>query len=156
MTYPILKTGIKIGIAASLAIILFQISNIFLVYKYFKFDYYITAVAILFLIAGFFISKYKRPVKETDNAQNLLQNLTSKELAILRLITEGKSNKEIADINFVEVSTIKTHINNIYAKLDIQNRREAVVKFSKLIKLDWATHLIYPGQSTKKSTLFPP
>ena len=55
--YPLLKTSIKTGIAAALAIILFQVSNIFLVYRYFKFDYYITGIAILFLTAGFFISK---------------------------------------------------------------------------------------------------
>jgi len=130
MTYPTIKTGIKIGIAASLAIILFQLSNIFLVYKYFKYDYYITAVAILFLIAGFFISKYKYPAKEAYQAdQSLITNLTAKELSILQQIIDGKSNKEIAAINFVEVSTIKTHINNIYAKLGIRNRREAINKY---------------------------
>ena len=137
MTYPILKTSIKIGIAAALAIVLFQVSNIFLVYKYFKFDYYITGVAILFLIAGFFISKYKQPGK-TDNQESpdLLLNLTNKEIAILKLITEGKSNKEIAAINFVEVSTIKTHINNIYTKLGISNRKEVIGMYGdKLIKL---------------------
>jgi len=137
MTYPILKTSIKIGIATALAIILFQVSNIFLVYKYFKFDYYITAVAILFLVAGFFVSKYKQPDKNNnDTAKDILSNLTSRELAILQLIAEGKSNKEIAAINYVEVSTIKTHINNIYAKLALQNRREAVNYGKKLIKLD--------------------
>ncbi len=137
MTYPILKTSIKIGIAAALAIILFQVSNIFLVYKYFKFDYYITAVAVVFLVAGFFISKYNRPDKsnnETD--KGLLSSLTARELAILQLIAEGKSNKEIAATNYVEVSTIKTHINNIYGKLGLQNRREAVNYGKKLIKLD--------------------
>jgi DNA-binding CsgD family transcriptional regulator len=131
MTYPILKTSIKIGIAAALAIILFQLSNIFLVYKFFRFDYYITAVAVLFLVAGFFISKYNPPQKKdaaTPQDDSLL-NLTTKELSILQLIVEGKSNKEIAAINFVEVSTIKTHINNIYTKLDLQNRRDAVNRF---------------------------
>jgi DNA-binding NarL/FixJ family response regulator len=127
MVYPILKTSIKIGIAAALAIILFQVSNIFLVYKYFKFDYYITAVAILFLVAGFFIPRYNKPREANKiTGQNPLSTLTSRELAILRLIVEGKSNKEIAAINFVEVSTIKTHINNIYNKLDLRNRKEAV------------------------------
>ena len=127
MTYSILKNSIKAGIATALAIILFQVSNIFLVYKYFKFDCYITAVAVLFLIAGFFISKYKQPAKDNiDQNNNLLLNLTSKELSILQLIAEGKSNKEIAAINFVEVSTNKTHINNIYAKLGLRNRREAI------------------------------
>jgi len=126
MTYPTLKISVKIGIAAALAIILFQVSNILLVYKYFKFDYYITAVAVLFLIAGFFISKYKRTDQKRDTTENLLLTLTSKESAILQMIAEGKSNKEIASINFVEVSTIKTHINNIYTKLGLQNRREAI------------------------------
>jgi len=126
-----LKTSIKIGIAASLAIILFQVSNLFLVYKYFKFDYYITAVAILFLVAGFFISRYRQsninPVAEADT----LQNLTNKEMTILQLIAEGKSNKEIAAVNYVEVSTIKTHINNIYAKLEIRNRKEVINIYKK-------------------------
>jgi DNA-binding CsgD family transcriptional regulator len=127
MTYPTLKISIKIGIATALAIILFQVSNIFLVYKYFKYDYYITAVAILFLIAGYFISKYKGTGHgQKDTGENLLLNLTNKEISILQLIAEGKSNKEIASLNFVEVSTIKTHINNIYAKLGLRNRREAV------------------------------
>ena len=126
MTYPTLKISIKIGIAAALAIILFQVSNTLLVYKYFKYDYYITAVAVLFLIAGFFISKYKQADLKKDTTENLLSTLTLKESSILQMIAEGKSNKEIAAVNFVEISTIKTHINNIYTKLGLQNRREAI------------------------------
>src|SRR5258707_1075288 len=127
MTYPLLKTSIKIGIAAAFAIILFQVSNIFLVYKYFKFDYYITAVAVLFLTVGFFVPRQNGALKRDENITgNLLATLTNKELYILQLIAEGRSNKEIAAINFVEVSTIKTHINNMYAKLGLRNRREAV------------------------------
>ncbi len=136
MTHPSIKISLKIGIATALAVILFQVSDIFLVYRYFKFDYYITAVAVLFLIAGFFISKQKVTVETApaDNP-NLLSTLTTKELSILQQIADGKSNKEIAALNFVEVSTIKTHINNIYAKLGLKNRREAVA-YCKLIKLD--------------------
>ena len=134
MTYPTLKISIKIGIAAALAIILFQVSNILLVYKYFKFDYYITAVAVLFLIAGFFISKHKPADLNKDTAENLLSTLTLKESSILQMIAEGKSNKEIASVNFVEVSTIKTHINNIYTKLGLQNRREAISYYRGKVK----------------------
>src|SRR6185312_5511016 len=134
MTYPILKTSVKIGIATALAIILFQVSNIFSVYKYFKFDYYITAIAVVFLIAGFFVPRHSHPPKNdpVDN-ENLLLTLTIKELSILRLIAEGKSNKEIAAINFVEVSTIKTHINNIYSKLGLRNRKEAVSFYRRML-----------------------
>ena len=136
MTHPSIKISLKIGIATALAVILFQVSNIFLVYRYFKFDYYITAVAVLFLITGFFISKQKA-VGETAPADNpnLLSTLTAKELSILQQIADGKSNKEIAALNFVEVSTIKTHINNIYTKLGLKNRREAVA-YCNLVKLD--------------------
>ncbi|WP_428329233.1 response regulator transcription factor [Mucilaginibacter sp.] len=136
MSYQNLKTGIKIGIAAALAIILFQVSNILLVYKYFRFDYYITAIAILFLIAGFFISKYRQSEtnKEILTSDNPLANLTSKELSILNLIIEGKSNKEIAAINYVELSTIKTHINNIYNKLGLSNRKQAVNIYQTKLK----------------------
>ena len=121
-----LKTGVKIGIAASLSIILFQVADIFLIYRYFKFDYYLTAVAVLFLIAGFVISKYKQPVANEDNDHNLLATLTIKEFAILKMIADGKSNKEIAAANFVELSTVKTHINNIYTKLGVSSRKEAM------------------------------
>jgi DNA-binding CsgD family transcriptional regulator len=126
-----IKRTVRIGIAAALAIILFQVSNIFLVYQYFKFDYYITFVAIMFLSAGYLISKYKHLSKNVDEtSMDLFVNLTSKELFILKQIADRKSNKEIAAINFVEVSTIKTHINNIYAKLSIRNRREAINLFT--------------------------
>ena len=128
-----IKTSIKIGIAAALAIILFQVSNLFLIYKYFKFDYYITAVAVLFLITGFFISRYRQSGIDSEVNSDLLQNLTSKELTILQSIVDGKSNKEIAAENYVEVSTIKTHINNIYAKLGLNNRRDAINIYKRKI-----------------------
>ncbi|MEL6926400.1 MAG: helix-turn-helix transcriptional regulator, partial [Bacteroidota bacterium] len=51
--------------------------------------------------------------------------LTQKEQQILQLIGEGKSNKEIAAQLFVELSTVKTHINKIYSKIGVSNRKEA-------------------------------
>jgi len=60
-------------------------------------------------------------VKETA----AFESLTQKEQEIFKLIGEGKSNKEIASSLFVELSTIKTHINKIYSKLGVSNRKEA-------------------------------
>lgn len=54
------------------------------------------------------------------------EQLTNKEKEILSLITEGKSNKEIASELFVELSTVKTHINKIYSKLSITQRKQAI------------------------------
>lgn len=124
---PVTKTVIRIGIATGVAILLFQAGNLFLVYHYFKFDYYLAAVAVIFLVAGILISRSKSPaVVTTPNQPGPLHELTLKEMQVLKLIAEGKTNKEIADQNFVELSTIKTHINNIYNKLGVSNRKEAI------------------------------
>ena len=121
---------IKIALATAAVILIFQIAGLLFIYKYFKFDYYLGAVALFFLLMGIVISKYK----EVNNIKDRQENdpyltLTGKEQYILQLIVGGKSNKEIAAINFVEVSTIKTHINNIYAKLSLNNRKEAIHQY---------------------------
>ncbi|RME46470.1 MAG: DNA-binding response regulator [Caldilineae bacterium] len=52
--------------------------------------------------------------------------LTPREQEILRLVATGASNKQIADQLVLSVSTIKNHIRNIFRKLHLKNRREAV------------------------------
>lgn len=54
--------------------------------------------------------------------------LTPQEQRIAKLITEGKSNKEIASELFISLSTVKTHINNIYKKLGVGSRSELRIK----------------------------
>ncbi|MGE5262182.1 MAG: LuxR C-terminal-related transcriptional regulator, partial [Acidobacteriota bacterium] len=54
--------------------------------------------------------------------------LSERELAVLRLIAEGLSNQEIADRMVVAVSTVKTHINNIYGKLAVASRTQALAR----------------------------
>ena len=53
-------------------------------------------------------------------------DLTSQEKKVLKLLVEGKSYKLIAQELFVSVDTIKTHIRNIYAKLQVHSGTEAV------------------------------
>jgi len=66
--------------------------------------------------------------KQTNEStkSKLNPNLTSQEIKILQLIQQGKSNKEIASDLFIELSTVKSHINKLYAKLQVKNRQEAV------------------------------
>jgi LuxR family maltose regulon positive regulatory protein len=52
--------------------------------------------------------------------------LSERELDILRLIATGRSNQEIAEILVIAVSTVKTHINNLYGKLGTNRRTEAI------------------------------
>jgi LuxR family maltose regulon positive regulatory protein len=52
--------------------------------------------------------------------------LSERELEVLQALRDGRSNKEIADRLFVAESTVKTHLKNIFAKLDVTNRTHAV------------------------------
>lgn len=56
--------------------------------------------------------------------KNTVSNLTEREFEIATLILKGKKNREISAFLFVELSTVKTHINNIYKKLGVKNREE--------------------------------
>ncbi|GAB4110917.1 MAG: hypothetical protein OHK0057_02610 [Thermoflexibacter sp.] len=56
--------------------------------------------------------------------------LSPREIEVLTLIKEGLSNKEIAEKLFISLSTVKTHINNIYKILEVKNRREAIEKMN--------------------------
>lgn len=51
--------------------------------------------------------------------------LSDKELMILKLVADGLANKEIAKRQFLAVSTVKTHVSNILAKLQVDNRGKA-------------------------------
>lgn len=55
------------------------------------------------------------------------ETLTAREMEILRLIAEGKTNQEIADTLFIAVKTVKTHITNILSKLEVTDRTQAAV-----------------------------
>ena len=54
--------------------------------------------------------------------------LTPRELEVLRLMGKGASNREIAQALVVTTGTVKKHLNNIFAKLEAQNRTQAVVR----------------------------
>jgi LuxR family maltose regulon positive regulatory protein len=65
-------------------------------------------------------------------AQPLVEPLSERELEVLGLIATGLSNREIADRLFIVVGTVKRHINNIYGKLQVHRRTEAVARAREL------------------------
>ncbi|WP_261130779.1 response regulator transcription factor [Bacillus sp. Marseille-Q3570] len=53
--------------------------------------------------------------------------LTKRELEVLALIGEGKTNQEIGDVLFIGIKTVKTHVSNILSKLDVSDRTQAAI-----------------------------
>lgn len=60
------------------------------------------------------------------------ESLSERELEILRLVASGRSNQEIAEILVIAVSTVKSHINNLYAKLGTNRRTQAIAIANEL------------------------
>jgi DNA-binding NarL/FixJ family response regulator len=67
----------------------------------------------------------------TDSTR-LEDPLSERELEVLALLASGRTNAEIAKELFVAVGTVKSHVNNIYRKLDAGNRTEAVTQAREL------------------------
>jgi LuxR family maltose regulon positive regulatory protein len=65
------------------------------------------------------------------NAQ-LIEPLTPRETEVLQLIAQGLTNQEIADQLFISYETVKVHARNIYGKLDVHSRTEAVAQAQRL------------------------
>lgn len=83
--------------------------------------YALGGLLILFFLTNFYIiGKWFRYKQKKDNPAVL----SKQEDRIRHLMLENKNNKEIAEELFISVSTVKTHINNIYKKLNITSRDE--------------------------------
>ncbi|PKA83399.1 regulatory LuxR family protein [Ulvibacter sp. MAR_2010_11] len=93
--------------------------------------YLLGAVCLLSIFGNvYFFRKLK---KVTNSAMEPESPLSSQEKKVLDLILEDKTNKEIANQLFLSVSTVKTHINNLYKKLHVNSREEVKLLFASEI-----------------------
>jgi len=74
----------------------------------------------------------KTEEKSSGIPENHFDNLTNRELDVLDLMAKRYSNKEIAEALFISSGTVKRHAINIFQKLDVHKRREAVLKAQHL------------------------
>ena len=142
-----------------LALLLFFLK--WLELRFIIFDYsleiYIGAIAFIFTALGIWLAlKLSKPKIETvvvekevyisrnenlpDRQAGFVPNeslvaqleLSTRELEILGLLAEGNSNQEIANRIFVSLSTVKAHNQNLFEKLDVKRRTQAIEKAKRL------------------------
>ena len=146
------KHGATIIYSISLAFLLLLLK--WLEFRFILFDHsfeiYIGFIAVIFTALGIWLAlKLSKPKVETvvvekevymtRNETFILNTslisqleLSKRELEILSLMAQGHSNEEIAKTIFVSLSTVKTHNQNLFIKLDVKRRTQAVEKAKRL------------------------
>ena len=148
----LLRHKATIVYSISLAFLLFLLKWLelrFIIFDH-SFEIYIGFIAIIFTALGIWLAlKLSKPKIETvviekevyvSRNENFILDtslisqleLSKRELEILSLLAQGHSNQEIATKLFISLSTVKTHIQNLYEKLDVKRRIQAVEKAKRL------------------------
>ncbi len=129
------------GLLITALLILFRIAILYHLYNDVTDDLWIAGFSLLFLAIGIVLSRklflkkviITRAAPVSINQQQLLkEGISKREAEILLLMHEGLSNQQIADKLFISENTIKKHISNIFQKLQVERRTEAVKKALEL------------------------
>ena len=137
------RTVILYGIAlAALIFLLKSLQYRFLV-RDLSLEFYMGLLALLFTAVGIWAGR-KLTRKKTitvpavanfqlNTAQLEKLGISKREHEVLELMAAGLSNQEIADKLFVSINTIKTHSANLFSKLDVKRRTQAIQKGKELL-----------------------
>ena len=144
------KATIVYSICLALLLFLLKWLELRFIILDYSLEIYIGAIAFIFTGLGIWLAlklskpKIKTVVVEKEvyisRNENFVLNeslvaqleLSNRELEILGLMAEGNSNQEIANRIFVSLSTVKTHNQNLFEKLDVKRRTQAIEKGKKL------------------------
>jgi DNA-binding NarL/FixJ family response regulator len=110
------------------------------------FKIYSFLLALLFLFGGLYLGwQYNQKVVIQNQLVNLQSDepminptglLSEREAEVLKHLAMGKTNQQIADDLYVSLNTIKTHLKNIYIKLDVNTKTQALLKARAMKILD--------------------
>jgi NarL family two-component system response regulator LiaR len=136
------KSAILYGIALALILIFSQWLQIHFWKRNLTVEVYVGLAGILFLGVGIFAGyqwqqrkkKYLHVNLTSDVDVSLAEQfgLSKRETEVLQKMSEGLSNQEIADALFVSLNTVKTHTANIFIKLEVKRRTQAIQKAREL------------------------
>ncbi len=135
------KQIILYGIALALFLFLLKWLEMRYVVADEELDVYIGIIALIFTGLGIWLAyKLRKPALQTvviekevyrsdftlNETEAKRLNLSKRELEVLQLMAEGLSNQEIAEKLFVSLNTIKTHSAQIFEKMEVKRRTQAV------------------------------
>lgn len=149
----IFKNKLPLLYGIALAAILFLIK--WLEYKFVIIDHaleiYIGAIAFIFTALGIWLTVKLRkpqvqtivvekevyvqnrdPLFEPDEQQLIKMGISKREWEVLSLMSQGLSNQEIANQLYVSLNTVKTHGSNLFLKLDVKRRTQAIEKGKRM------------------------
>ena len=137
------KTILRFSLIILALLILFQLSKASAFVPEISGELILSLGALLLLGLGGYLGwlSKKTPVnlvplspakKEIDEEMIRKLDVSKREMEVLALIAEGLSNQEIAERLFISESTIKTHVSNLFVKLDVKRRTQAVSKAKEL------------------------
>ena len=126
-----LRTILSFAVLIIAILLLFRLSAYSLASGSMRAEIVLATVALVFFFIGVYVNKSGKASNVAENDAIDLQKvkelgLSKREYEVLQEIDKGLSNKQIADKLFVSESTIKTHISNIYLKLDVKRRTQAL------------------------------
>lgn len=143
-----IKQIVLYGIALGALLIVLKLLEFNLVIRNNVFEVYAGIVAMLFCAVGIWVGlKYSnikpnttKIVVEVQSSINFKADekiiselgISKREYEVLEMIAKGHTNQEVADKLFVSHNTIKTHLSNLFAKLDVNRRTQAIQRAKEL------------------------
>ena len=123
----------RYGIVLAAGLILLKTLEYQLFSYRFSMELYTGLLAGFFMLVGLSVGlgwlNFREKAQENPKpASGPVDPLTVKEHKLLKGLSEGLTNQQLADIHYLSVNTIKTHLKSVYRKLDVSNRTQAVAR----------------------------
>jgi len=125
------KTILVFALLIFALLLLFQLSKYAMISGNLNTEIVVAIIAVVFFFIGVYLNKkslhkVRNISVEIDHKKIKELDISNREYEVLVAISEGLSNKEIADKLFVSESTIKTHVSNLLVKLNAKRRTQAL------------------------------
>ncbi|MEQ8363284.1 MAG: LuxR C-terminal-related transcriptional regulator [Cyclobacteriaceae bacterium] len=134
------KTIFLYGLALAVLVLIMRMIEYRFLVRDLTLEFYIGLVALFFTALGIWVGlRFTRkkvvvigPEFHFNEKEQIQRSISKRELEVLELMAQGLANQEIADQLFVSLNTVKTHSSNLFSKLEVSRRTQAIQKAKKL------------------------